>query len=81
MKVREAAAPFCLQSGTSVITLVILFLEAAINQEEISAVYSGQKLPAYSTLGQLVDTGNKLVFEQGKSQQLIEQYLAETAGK
>lgn len=54
---------------------------AAINQEEISAVYSGQKLPAYSTLGQLVDTGNKLVFEQGKSQQLIEQYLAETAGK
>lgn len=54
---------------------------AAINQEEISSVYSGQKLPAYSTLGQLVDTGNKLVFEQGKSQQLIEQYLAETAGK
>lgn len=26
MKFREAAAPFCLQSGTSVITLVILFL-------------------------------------------------------
>ena len=53
---------------------------AAINQEDLIAVHAGQKLPAYSTLSPLVDTGNKLVYEEGKAQELLAQYQAEIAG-
>ena len=53
---------------------------AAINQEDLIAVHAGQKLPAYTTLSPLVDTGNKLVYEEGKAQELLAQYQAEIAG-
>ena len=52
---------------------------AAINQEELIAVYAGEKLPAYTTVTPLVDTGNELVFEEGKAQELLAQYLSESA--
>lgn len=47
----------------------------AINQEELCAVYENKKYPAYSTVSPLVETGNKLVYEAGKSEQLAEEYL------
>lgn len=53
---------------------------AAINQEDLIAVHAGQKLPAYTTLTPLVDTGNQLVYEEGKAQELLAQYQAEIAG-
>lgn len=47
---------------------------AAINQDELLAVLQG-RIKAYSTLSTLVETGNELVFEQGKAQQYLAEYL------
>lgn len=49
----------------------------SINQEEINAAYDGKKLPAYSTVSPLVDTGNKLVADPAKVEDFYEAYLAE----
>ena len=47
----------------------------AINQEEINAAYQGLKLPAYSTLSPLVETGNTLVADQAKVEEFRNNYL------
>lgn len=52
---------------------------AAINQEELLAVFNGTRTAIYSTVSPLVDTGNKMVFEAGKSQQLQAEYLSQQA--
>ena len=49
----------------------------SINQDEINAAYNGKKLPAYSTVTPLVDTGNKLVADPAKVEEFYEAYLAE----
>lgn len=51
-------------------------VSAAVNQEELLAVFNGAKLPVYTTLTPLVDTGNKFVFTPGKAQELLEEYLS-----
>lgn len=51
-------------------------VSAAINQEELLAVFNGAKLPLYSTLSPLVDTGNTFTFEAGKAQELLGAYLS-----
>ncbi len=47
----------------------------AINQDEIIQVYNNDKLPAYSTLSPLVDTGNKLEADQNKVYEHVNAYL------
>lgn len=47
----------------------------AINQDEIIQVYNNDKLPAYSTLSPLVDTGNKLEADQNKVYEHLNAYL------
>lgn len=47
----------------------------AVNQEEINAAYQGLKLPAFSTLSPLVDTGNKLVADPAKVEEFKTNYL------
>ncbi|MGP6139443.1 MULTISPECIES: ABC transporter substrate-binding protein [unclassified Jeotgalibaca] len=49
----------------------------SINQEEINSAYDGKKLPAYSTVSPLVDTGNELVADPAKVEEFYEAYLAE----
>lgn len=49
---------------------------AAVNQEELLAVFNGERTPIYSTVSPLVDTGNKLTFEAGRSQELQAEYQA-----
>ena len=48
---------------------------AAINQEELLAVFNGSRTAIYSTVSPLVDTGNKMTFVPGKSQELQAEYL------
>lgn len=50
----------------------------SINQDDLSAAYSGLKLKAYSTLSPLVDTGNELVADPAKVEEFYQNYL-ETA--
>lgn len=50
----------------------------AINQEEINAAYQGLKLPAFSTLSPLVDTGNTLVADPAQVEEFRNLYLEET---
>lgn len=52
---------------------------AAINQEELLAVFNGARTPLYSTLSPLVDTGNVLTYVPGKSQELQAEYLKSKA--
>lgn len=47
----------------------------AINQEEINAAYQGLKLPAFSTLSPLVETGNTLVADPAKVEEFKTNYL------
>lgn len=47
----------------------------AINQEEINAAYQGLKLPAFTTLSPLVDTGNSLVADPAKVEEFKTNYL------
>lgn len=49
----------------------------AINQEEINAAYQGLKLPAFSTLSPLVDTGNTLVADPAQVEEFRNLYLEE----
>lgn len=44
----------------------------SINQDDINASYDGLKLPAYSTVSPIVDTGNELIADQ----QLVEEYYS-----
>lgn len=52
---------------------------AAINQEELLAVFNGARTPLYSTLSPLVNTGNVLTYVPGKSQELQAEYLKNKA--
>lgn len=47
----------------------------AVNQEEINAAYQGLKLPAFSTLTPLVETGNTLVADPAKVEEFKTNYL------
>ncbi|WP_062532410.1 ABC transporter substrate-binding protein [Jeotgalibaca dankookensis] len=49
----------------------------SINQEEINAAYEGKKLPAYSTVSPLVDTGNELVADPAKVTEYFEAFINE----
>lgn len=49
----------------------------AINQEEINAAYQGLKLPAFTTLSPLVDTGNVLVADPAKVEEFKTNYINE----
>lgn len=51
----------------------------AINQEEINAAYQGLKLPAFSTLSPLVETGNTLVADPAKVEEFKTNYLNSVA--
>lgn len=47
----------------------------SINQEDINASYNGLKLPAYTTLSPLVDTGNRLVADPEKVEEFYANFL------
>lgn len=47
----------------------------AVNQEEINAAYQGLKLPAFSTVSPLVETGNTLVADPAKVEEFRTNYL------
>ena len=49
----------------------------AINQEEINAAYQGLKLPAFTTLSPLVETGNTLVADPAKVEEFLTNYINE----
>ncbi|XJS10696.1 ABC transporter substrate-binding protein [Aerococcaceae bacterium WGS1372] len=49
----------------------------AVNQEEINAAYQGLKLPTFSTLSPLVDTGNTLVADPARVEEFKALYLEE----
>lgn len=53
----------------------------AVNQEEINAAYQGLKLPAFSTLSPLVETGNTLVADPAKVEEFRALYLEEANGQ
>lgn len=52
-------------------------ISAAINQEELLAVFNGAKLPLYSTLSPMVDTGNTFTYTPGKAQELLKEVSAQ----
>lgn len=47
----------------------------AVNQEEIIQVYNNDKLPAFSTLSPLVDTGNRLEADRNKVNEHLNAYI------
>ena len=49
----------------------------ASNQEEINAAYQGLKLPAFTTLSPLVETGNTLVADPAKVEEFLTNYINE----
>lgn len=51
----------------------------AVNQEEINASYQGLKLPAFSTVTPLVETGNTLVADPAKVEEFKTNYLNSAA--
>lgn len=51
----------------------------SINQEEMNAAYQGLKLPAYSTVSPLVETGNTLVADPAKVEEFRTNYLNSVA--
>ena len=51
-------------------------VSAAINQDELLAVFDGTRFPLYSTLSPMVDTGNTFTYTAGKSQELLNEYLS-----
>lgn len=46
----------------------------SINQKDLSAAYDGLKLPAYSTVSPLVDTGNELIADPAKVEEFYANY-------
>lgn len=52
-------------------------ISAAVNQEELLTVFNGTRHPLYSPLSCLLDTGNKFVYEPGKTQEYLNLYFSE----